>query len=217
MSVGFHRHRDGGVPQNRLDGLHVDAVRQLSDAHKCLRSWKWTPSSFAAVRIFAHAQRWKLHFRNGPPSLSENTNGLLANGCVRDRENHGRRSSPTAAVEISLSARYASDPPDSLKGRFSSIASELPRAFAADASHEKAIRLRDDIAFFHAVRAALVMPSGVERLKKTETTPFGPATSTDVPAISLPLVDRSFLQYHAMIVRQIFTENMASDPFPAKT
>lgn len=46
------------------------------------------------------------------------------------------------------------------KNRFTSVVTDLSRAFALCAAHEKAICIRDDIAFFQAVRAALVKPAG---------------------------------------------------------
>jgi type I restriction enzyme R subunit len=46
------------------------------------------------------------------------------------------------------------------KSRFTSVVTDLSRAFALCAAHDEAIRIRDDIAFFQAVRAALVKPSG---------------------------------------------------------
>ena len=46
------------------------------------------------------------------------------------------------------------------KPRFTSVVTDLSRAFALCAAHDEAIRIRDDIAFFQAVRAALVKPSG---------------------------------------------------------
>ena len=46
------------------------------------------------------------------------------------------------------------------KCRFSSGVTDLSRAFALCAAHDEAIRIRDDISFFQAVRAALVKPSG---------------------------------------------------------
>lgn len=49
------------------------------------------------------------------------------------------------------------------KTRFTSVVTDLSRAFALCAAHDEAIRIRDDIAFFQAVRAALVKPSGERR------------------------------------------------------
>ncbi|MCE5268432.1 MAG: type I restriction endonuclease subunit R [Planctomycetaceae bacterium] len=46
------------------------------------------------------------------------------------------------------------------KPRFTSVVTDLSRAFALCAAHDEAIRIRDDIAFFQAVRVALVKPSG---------------------------------------------------------
>jgi type I restriction enzyme R subunit len=49
---------------------------------------------------------------------------------------------------------------DEGKARFISAITDLSRAFALCAAHDEAIRIRDDISFFQAVRAALVKPSG---------------------------------------------------------
>ena len=49
------------------------------------------------------------------------------------------------------------------KRRFTGVVTDLSRAFALCAAHDEAIRIRDDIAFFQAVRAALVKPSGERR------------------------------------------------------
>jgi type I restriction enzyme, R subunit len=49
------------------------------------------------------------------------------------------------------------------KTRFTSSVTDLSRAFALCAAHDEAIRLRDEIAFFQAVRAALVKPSGKQK------------------------------------------------------
>lgn len=46
------------------------------------------------------------------------------------------------------------------KPRFIQAVTELSRAFALCAAHDEAIRIRDDISFFQAVRAALAKPSG---------------------------------------------------------
>ena len=46
------------------------------------------------------------------------------------------------------------------KPRFIRAVTDLSRAFALCAAHDEAIRLRDDISFFQAVRAALAKPSG---------------------------------------------------------
>ena len=46
------------------------------------------------------------------------------------------------------------------KPRFTKAVTALSQAFALCAAHDEAIRIRDDIAFFQAVRAALVKPSG---------------------------------------------------------
>ena len=43
---------------------------------------------------------------------------------------------------------------------------DLSRAFALCAAHDEAIRIRDDIAFFQAVRAALVKPSGERKCQE---------------------------------------------------
>lgn len=49
------------------------------------------------------------------------------------------------------------------KPRFTKAVSDVSRAFALCAAHDEAIRIRDDISFFQAVRAALVKPSGERR------------------------------------------------------
>ncbi|EAQ78794.1 type I restriction-modification system endonuclease [Blastopirellula marina DSM 3645] len=49
------------------------------------------------------------------------------------------------------------------KARFTRSVTEVSQAFALCASHEEALRIRDDIAFFQAVRAALVKPVGEKR------------------------------------------------------
>ena len=49
---------------------------------------------------------------------------------------------------------------DEGKPRFLQAVTDLSRAFALCAAHDAAIRIRDDIAFFQAVRAALAKPSG---------------------------------------------------------
>jgi type I restriction enzyme R subunit len=46
------------------------------------------------------------------------------------------------------------------KPRFIRSVTDLSRAFALCAAHDEAIRIRDDISFFQAVRAALAKPSG---------------------------------------------------------
>ena len=46
------------------------------------------------------------------------------------------------------------------KPRFAQGVTDLSRAFALCATHDEAIRIRDDISFFQAVRAALVKPTG---------------------------------------------------------
>lgn len=52
------------------------------------------------------------------------------------------------------------------KARFTSVVTDLSRAFALCAAHDEAIRIRDDIAFFQAVRAALVKPSGERKTQE---------------------------------------------------
>ena len=52
------------------------------------------------------------------------------------------------------------------KSRFTSVVTDLSRAFALCAAHDEAIRIRDDIAFFQAVRAALVKPSGERKCQE---------------------------------------------------
>jgi type I restriction enzyme R subunit len=49
---------------------------------------------------------------------------------------------------------------DDGKPRFIQSVTDLSRAFALCAAHDAAIRIRDDISFFQAVRAALAKPSG---------------------------------------------------------
>lgn len=49
---------------------------------------------------------------------------------------------------------------DDGKPRFAQAVNDLSRAFALCAAHPEAIRLRDDISFFQAVRAALLKPIG---------------------------------------------------------
>lgn len=46
------------------------------------------------------------------------------------------------------------------KPRFTKAVSDLSKAFALCATHEEALKLRDDISFFQAVRAALLKPTG---------------------------------------------------------
>jgi type I restriction enzyme R subunit len=46
------------------------------------------------------------------------------------------------------------------KPRFARAVTDLSRAFALCAAHDDAIRIRDDISFFQAVRVALVKPTG---------------------------------------------------------
>lgn len=46
------------------------------------------------------------------------------------------------------------------KPRFTKVVTDLSRAFALCAAHDEALRIRDDISFFQAVRSALVKPSG---------------------------------------------------------
>ena len=55
---------------------------------------------------------------------------------------------------------------DDGKARFSKAVTTLSRAFALCAAHDEAIRIRDDISFFQAVRAALVKPSGERRIQE---------------------------------------------------
>jgi type I restriction enzyme R subunit len=52
---------------------------------------------------------------------------------------------------------------DDGKPRFTNAVTNLSRAFALCAAHDEAIRIRDDISFFQAVRAALVKPSEERR------------------------------------------------------
>lgn len=52
---------------------------------------------------------------------------------------------------------------DEGKFRCTSAVTDLSRAFALCAAHDEAIRIRDDVSFFQAVRAALVKPSGERR------------------------------------------------------
>jgi len=52
------------------------------------------------------------------------------------------------------------------KSRFTSVVTDLSRAFALCAAHGEAIRIRDDLAFFQAVRAALVKPSGERKCQE---------------------------------------------------
>ena len=52
------------------------------------------------------------------------------------------------------------------KARFTKVVTDISRAFALCAAHDEAIRLRDDIAFFQAVRSALVKPSGERRTQE---------------------------------------------------
>lgn len=49
------------------------------------------------------------------------------------------------------------------KARFTRAVTDLSRAFALCASHEDALRIRDDIAFFQAIRAALTKSVGEKR------------------------------------------------------
>ena len=49
------------------------------------------------------------------------------------------------------------------KQRFMQAVTELSRAFALCAASDEAIRIRDDISFFQAVRAALTKPAGEAR------------------------------------------------------
>ena len=55
---------------------------------------------------------------------------------------------------------------DDGKSRFTSVVTDLSRAFALCAAHDEAIRIRDDLAFFQAVRAALVKPSGERKCQE---------------------------------------------------
>ena len=52
------------------------------------------------------------------------------------------------------------------KARFTKVVTDISRAFALCAAHDVAIRLRDDIAFFQAVRSALVKPSGERKTQE---------------------------------------------------
>ena len=52
------------------------------------------------------------------------------------------------------------------KARFTKVVTDISRAFALCAAHDEAIRLRDDIAFFQAVRSALVKPSGERKTQE---------------------------------------------------
>ena len=52
------------------------------------------------------------------------------------------------------------------KARYTKVVTDISRAFALCAAHDEAIRLRDDIAFFQAVRAALVKPSGERKTQE---------------------------------------------------
>ncbi len=52
------------------------------------------------------------------------------------------------------------------KARFTKVGTDISRAFALCAAHDEAIRLRDDIAFFQAVRSALVKPSGERKTQE---------------------------------------------------
>ncbi len=52
------------------------------------------------------------------------------------------------------------------KAHYTKAVTDLSRAFALCAAHDEAIRIRDDIAFFQAVRAALVKPSGQQKSKE---------------------------------------------------
>ena len=55
---------------------------------------------------------------------------------------------------------------DDGKARFTKVVTDISRAFALCAAHDEAIRLRDDIAFFQAVRSALVKPSGERKTQE---------------------------------------------------
>ena len=52
------------------------------------------------------------------------------------------------------------------KSRFVQAVTDLSRAFALCAAHDEAVRIRDDIAFLQAVKAALVKPSGERRTQE---------------------------------------------------
>ena len=52
------------------------------------------------------------------------------------------------------------------KARYTKVVTDISRAFALCAAHDEAIRLRDDIAFFQAVRSALVKPSGERKTQE---------------------------------------------------
>ncbi len=49
------------------------------------------------------------------------------------------------------------------KARFTRSVTDLSRSFALCAGHDEAIRIRDDIAFFQAVRTALIKPAGTRK------------------------------------------------------
>jgi len=51
---------------------------------------------------------------------------------------------------------------DDGKNRFSKAVSELSKAFALAVPHEQALRIRDDVAFFQAVRSVLVKSTGTD-------------------------------------------------------
>lgn len=53
------------------------------------------------------------------------------------------------------------------KSRFISIVSDLSKAFALSVPHEDAIKIRDDVAFFQAVRAVLVKYDGDEKVDRS--------------------------------------------------
>ena len=55
---------------------------------------------------------------------------------------------------------------DDGKSRFVQAVTALSRAFALCAAHDEANRIRDDIAFLQAVKAALVKPSGERRTQE---------------------------------------------------
>ncbi len=55
---------------------------------------------------------------------------------------------------------------DDGKARFSKLVTDLSRAFALCAANDEAIRIRDDISFFQAVRSALVKPSGERKTQE---------------------------------------------------
>lgn len=54
------------------------------------------------------------------------------------------------------------------KARFSRAVSDLSKAFTLAVPHEKALEIRDDVAFFQVVKAALVKSSGTDRRSPEE-------------------------------------------------